>query len=306
MSVIAADPTPLPPPAVGPFTEAEAQFLSGTTQLFRRSAVPAQPWARLAVLHGYGDHSGRFLEFLRWMAARGVACHALDFRGQGRSAGRRGFVQAWSDYLEDLGHLLAEPEVTAPETVPLFILGHSHGGLILAAAVERGLVECSGCILSAPYFAARFQVPAHKERLAFAVHRVLPWLPVPNGLKGEWMSSDEKMVHEGRSDPYMVRVATPRWYVGCLGAQAEVRAHADQFHLPLLSLVAGEDPVADPGAIRTFHAGAGSSDKELAEFPEFRHEVLREARREEVYVRVLEWMRSRVATEASPSAVAAR
>lgn len=306
MTVTAVDAAALPTPPAGGVAEAEARFLSGTTQLFRRSVVPAQPWARLAVLHGYGDHSGRFLEFLRWMAERGVACHALDFRGQGRSAGRRGFVNAWSEYLVDLGHLLAEPEVTAPENLPLFILGHSHGALILAAAAERGLVECAGCIFSAPFFAARFQVPAHKERLAFALHRALPWFPVPNGMKGEWMSSDEQMVRTSHRDPHMVRIATPRWYVGCLEAQAEVRAHATAFHLPLLSLVAGADPVADPVTAREFHACAGSPDKELVEFPEFRHEILRETRRREVFTCVEGWMRARVGGSVSQSAVTAR
>jgi alpha-beta hydrolase superfamily lysophospholipase len=295
----AVEAIPLPTAPTTGVTEAEARFLSGTTSLYRRSLVPEQPWARLVVLHGYGDHSGRFLEFLRWMAGNGVATHALDFRGQGRSAGRRGFVNTWSDYLDDLRQLLAEPEVTAAADTPLFVLGHSHGALVLSAAVQRGLVDCTGCILSAPYFATRFQVPPHKERLAFALHRTLPWLPVPNGLKGEWMSSDEGMLRESQVDPYVVRIATPRWYVGCLQAQAEVRARAADFRLPLLSLIAGADPVADPEVARAFHAGIGATDQELVEFPEFRHEILREARRTEVFARVLEWMRARTATVAA-------
>src|SRR5437016_5783680 len=68
---------------------------------YRRSAVPeGAAWARVGVVHGYGDHSGRYVHFLRWLAERGVAVHAVDLRGHGLSAGRRGFVARWEEYLE--------------------------------------------------------------------------------------------------------------------------------------------------------------------------------------------------------------
>ena len=124
---------PIPPPADPPLDlpVAEADFpgLAGT--LHRRAVVaPSPAFARLAILPGYGDHSGRYVEFMRWMARRGVTCHALDFRGHGLSAGRRGFVRRWDEFLDDLNAFLAQPALAGDG--PLFVLGHSHGGLVVA------------------------------------------------------------------------------------------------------------------------------------------------------------------------------
>src|SRR3954468_8280347 len=120
--------------------------------------VAAPPLARMLVFHGYGDHSGRFAHFQRWLATRGVASDAFDFRGHGRSGGKRGFVRRWDEYLDDVQAILAACRpVWSSENLaqlPLFVLGHSHGGLILAAAGIRGVLredEVAGCIMSGPY-----------------------------------------------------------------------------------------------------------------------------------------------------------
>src|SRR2546421_11543074 len=119
-------------------TESESTFSSTGVTLFRRSVTPASPIASLGIVHGYGDHSGRFLHFMRWMAERGVACNGFDLRGQGKSTGRHGFVRQWTDYVADFRAFLSLDEMNAQ---PRFILGHSHGGLILAAAGIQGLLH---------------------------------------------------------------------------------------------------------------------------------------------------------------------
>src|SRR5215207_3074328 len=81
----------------------ERSVTRGVGALHLRTArAPGEAVAILAILPGYGDHSGRYIELMRWMAARGVTCHALDFRGHGRSAGRRGYVRHWDEFLDDL------------------------------------------------------------------------------------------------------------------------------------------------------------------------------------------------------------
>src|ERR1700691_2463252 len=103
---------------------------SGKESLNRFVIAPSQPWAQLVLLHGYGDHAGRYLQFLQWLGARGVGCQAIDFRGQRRSSGRRGFVRKWDEYLDDLKVILDLQD----QALPLFVLGHSHGALVAAAA----------------------------------------------------------------------------------------------------------------------------------------------------------------------------
>ena len=256
--------------------------------------------ARLAIVHGYGDHSGRYMEFMTWLAARGVACHAFDLRGHGRSAGTRGYVRRWDDYLDDLRAFFAQPEVAASqgraEAAPLFVLGHSHGGLIVAAAGVRGLLppQVAGCILSAPYFVNCLNVPRLKAAAAHVLNVVLPWLRIKSGVRPELMSADPAQVEQSRADPLLLRSATPRWFLTHRLVQAEVLARAGEFTLPVMTLYGDADPIADPRGAIEFHARAGSADKTLVMHPGFRHEPFREAGRQRVFADVLAWIERHV------------
>src|SRR4051794_16407640 len=170
---------PSPPGALA-FSEFSDGFTTNDArQLFRRSVIPFEPHrstARLILLHGYGDHSGRYVHFMRWLAERGVACHSFDFRGHGRSPGRRGYVRRWDEYLEDLAAFLALAPLRADAPGgPLFVLGHRHGGLVAAAAGGRGILVnagVAGCILTSPYLRgyARVSAPWH------AIARACDWV----------------------------------------------------------------------------------------------------------------------------------
>lgn len=271
----------------------EGLLRSGKRELWQRTAVPpGEAWARLGILHGYGDHSGRYREFMAWCAERGVLCQAFDFRGQGRSPGARGYVAGWGDYVADLAAYLAQPVPPEAALAPLFLLGHSHGGLVLAVALERGAVPAGlqGVILSAPHLHTGFPVPRYKVRLAGLLDGCLPWLPIASGLRDEWMTRDPEMLEDSRRDPLLVRAATPRWYRGMRAAQEEAMAHASRFRLPLLMLVPCADRVADPARMHDFFHAVGSPDRELLVFEGYQHELLRELGRERVYEAILGWM----------------
>jgi lysophospholipase len=264
--------------------------------LYFRAVRPAAPWARLAIVHGYGDHSGRYREFMEWLAATGVGCAAVDLRGQGKAAGRSGFVHHWEDYLDDVDAFLesgAVRELGGAET-PLFVLGHSHGGLVVTAATLRSREDVAGYVLSAPFFRNRMRVPLSKVVLSRLVDPVFPWLPVPIGLRDEWMSRDESQVRESGTDPLIVRVATPRWFLGCRRVQEEVFGRAPEFRDPVLVLVGDADPISDPRAVHDFFLNLGSSDKTFRLYPDRLHELLRESNRLTIYEHIRAWVRERV------------
>lgn len=272
----------------------------GGHTLYRCSVVPTDPastTARLAVVHGYGDHAGRYAEFMTWLAERGVACHAFDFRGHGRSTGRRGFVRRWDEYLDDLRAFLDLPALglNKPGAPPLFLLGHSHGALVVAAAGVRGLLPAHvvGCVLSAPYFVNCHKVPAGKVFVGRVLDAVVPWARIPSGVRPDMMSSDGAMVDASEADPLLLRTATPRWFLTHRPVQVEVLGRADAFGHPLLVLYGGADPIADPRGAVEFHARSGSADKTLVGYPGFRHEPFREAGRARVYADVLRWIEVR-------------
>jgi alpha-beta hydrolase superfamily lysophospholipase len=261
--------------------------------LHRRWAVADQPWARLALLHGYGDHAGRHDHVLQWMAAHGVTAHAVDFRGHGRSAGPRGFVRRWAEYLDDLSAFLAIEELATKDGLPLFVFAHSHGGLVAAAAAQRGLLDgrCAGVILSAPYLALKLPIPPHMRLAAAVLNVVAPSVVLRSGIGAAMLTRDEAMLAADAADDLRGRGATPRWFAVATRVQAEVRATADRFRLPLLLLVAGDDSIASPAASVDWFEHVGSADKTIRHYADHRHELPREVGREGIFEEVLGWMR---------------
>jgi lysophospholipase len=263
----------------------------GGFQLHQKNVAPADPWATLAIVHGYGDHAGRYLHFMRWLGERGVASHAIDLRGHGRSTGRRGHVRRWEEYLDDLSAFLAQPAMRSRG--PLFVLGHSHGGLIVAAAVIAGVNRVAGCILSSPYFANRLPVPFYKRAFARVLNPIVPWLRIRTGLSPVMVTHDEKMQKESEVDPLMLRTATPSWYLETRRVQTQIVSEAGRFKLPLLMFIAGDDGIAEPAAADAFFQASGSTDKTLKQWPGMLHEILRERGRESAFDAILDWMRAR-------------
>jgi alpha-beta hydrolase superfamily lysophospholipase len=233
---------------------------------------------------------------MRFLAEHGrIAAHGFDFQGQGRSPGPRGFVRNWDDYVADLDAFLAQPDIR--DAKPLFLLGHSHGALILCAAATRNggnsLPNACGCVLTSPFLRNRMRIPPYKKLLARAINPLLPWLRLRSGLADGMMTSDQAMIADTKADPFVTRVATPRWYFGSLAAQRRVTESASNFRLPLLMLLGSLDPIADLTAAERFFDEAGSADKQLKTYPGLLHELLRESRRQEVLADILSWLAAR-------------
>jgi lysophospholipase len=271
------------------------KYIAGSAgRLFYRAVTPTSPaWARLALLHGYGDHCSRYLHFFKWLAGRGVACHAIDFRGHGRSDGKRGFVKRWDEFLDDADALMEEAGMKKGAGPANFLLGHSHGGLVLAMAGIRGLSGVTGTIFSCPYFKSAVRVPWYKYFLGRLANRCAPSLAIRSGLQPEWLCRDAELIEDSRNDPYGHHVATPRWFLTMQEAQREVMERAGEFKLPMLMLVGKGDCIAVPEVAEEFFRRAGSKEKVLKTYPQMLHEVLREVEREEVFGEILGWMKGR-------------
>jgi lysophospholipase len=262
---------------------------SGNERLHRFVIAPQQPWSQLVLLHGYGDHAGRYLQFLQWMGARGIACQAIDFRGQGRSTGRRGFVRKWEEYLDDLKVILDLQD----SSIPLFVLGHSHGALIATAAAIGKRFRAKGCILSSPFLQLRMALSWRQEMLAAIGSQFLPALRAKSGVGTEMLTRDAEIAEKTRNDPLCQGSATPRWFVTARQAQKQVRSRAADFTEPLLMLVAGQDCIADSAASIRFFEEAGSTDKTLRFYEDHRHELLLEIGRDMIFEEIRKWMEER-------------
>lgn len=271
----------------------EEGFFSGGDELrlFWESNTPDAPKAHLGIIHGFGDHAGRYREAIDAWVADGFAVHAFDYRGHGRSGGRRGHVDRWGEYLGDLGYFYERVREAAGST-PLFLLGHSHGGLMLVHFLHQSPEGLQGAVLSAPYLALAFKPPAAKVLGAKLVSGVLPWLPFKTGLTPEQLTRDPEMQVRTAEDPLYGDTASPRWFTESNRAQAEALAFGPKIRLPLFMLCGSDDPVASSTVSRKFFESVGSSDKRFKEYPGMRHEVLNEIGREEVYRDVAGWISS--------------
>jgi alpha-beta hydrolase superfamily lysophospholipase len=284
-------------PTDAAFEERSAFFpAKDNLRLFRRSYVPKSPRAAIAVLHGYADHSGRYLEVMGHLARRNLAVHALDYRGHGQADGRRGHIDAFSQYLDDL-HLFLGWMAEQSAGLPIFLLAHSHGALItLEYALAHPEAEIAGAVLTDPYLKLAFAPPPVLVAISGFLSRAIPWLGVKNRLQSSMLTRDEAIQRATERDPLYNQTATPRWFVESRRAQLEVLLRAPEYRWPTLVLLGTADPIAAGDAGRSFFERAGSADKQLIAYEGFRHEILNETGRERVYTDIDAWLDARITT----------
>jgi alpha-beta hydrolase superfamily lysophospholipase len=216
-------------------------------RLFVTTVVPAEHTRDLMIVHGYGEHGGRYIERAHLFAEHGFRVTIPDMRGHGRSAGQRGYVRCFGDYVADVRFLFdrlhADPTRTA-------LLGHSNGGLIAAGylADAPGHVCCG--VLTSPLLGIAVDPPAWKKQAGHILSRVLPVVSLPSEIRPEWLSHDAHVVSDYRSDPLNHHVNNARWYTEALRMIERVFERGASISLPLLVLQAGDDRLVSPAAAR--------------------------------------------------------
>ena len=217
------------------------------TRLYWQRYTPPSPRAVVAVFPGGGDHSGRYPGVTAALVKVGFTVALVDFRGHGRSDGRRWHVDAFQDYLDDADAFVGKVQQRG-RRARVFVIGHSQGGLIAATwglAPGRGV---SGFVLSSPYFRLAMKPPTLKVLGAEFASKLVPWLPTATGLRYADLTSDGEMQRWTERDTLYGKATTPRWFTESRRAQAEVLRRAGEFAYPLLVLTGRSRPVADADA----------------------------------------------------------
>ena len=269
------------------FAEVEFWTAADGARLALRRESAARPRGALILLHGFGDHSGRYGEAAAWFAARGVSVYALDQRGHGRSPGKRGHMSRFAQFVSDVVGLrkLVAGEVAAPQ----LLLGHSFGGLVALRYLETGPEGLAGAIISSPFLAVAMRVPSWKALLARALVGVAPALPVATGLDLAHLSTDPAVGQAAKSDPLYHRVMTPRAYHEVVEAQRLVFAEGDRIGVPLLLVLAGDDRIVSRPATEAF-ARSLTGEVTVKLYDGFFHELLNEPQRARVYRDIEPWL----------------
>ena len=252
----------------------------------------AGPNAVVAMVHGLGEHSGRYASLHRALSGAGLAWAAADLRGFGRSPGTRGHVDGWADYRSDVAAILELGRAQAPGA-PVFLFGHSMGGLIVLDYALREPHGIAGVAASGPAL-----VPAGVRRPVLEVTaRVLsllvPKLSTELGLDPAGLSTDPQVAVDYLADPLVHGKVSMRWGAEIMASMAWVREHPASLRVPLLLQHGGADPINAASGTVAFYEAAGCADKTLRLYEGCRHEVHHDAARETFERDLVQWLLER-------------
>lgn len=253
--------------------------------------------AALVMVHGMGDHSGRYAEFAGRMAAAGISTFAMDLRGHGLSEGRRGHAPSFDLFLQELDRFRREVDGLASFRAPLFLLGHSMGGLIALRYLEEYATEVAGAVIVSPWLATAMPVPRWKVTAANALAKLLPALPFRSELKADLLTRDTDIVEAYRVDPLVHGRITPRLFVEASAAMGLVLRRSDRLHAPLLFLLAGDDRIVNSDRTQRFARSLSTPDVTVNVYPGHYHELLHELDRSRIHRQVADWLIARVPSD---------
>jgi acylglycerol lipase len=258
----------------------------GTPLHVRHWPAAGDPWATVLIVHGIGEHSGRYERTGRLMAEAGLDVHAFDLRGHGLSGGRRVYVRRWDDFLDDLEVRLGQ---VRREGRPLVLFGHSMGALIALTYLCSDRPAPDLLVLSALPLDA--STPAWQRLLAPVLSRVAPTLLVANPISGEQLSHDPAVGIAYFADPLVQPRSTARLGAELFRAMKRARSELGRLHVPTLVIHGGADTLV-PTAVSEPLAGVAGVERRV--LPNLRHETLNEPQGPEVVAGVVEWLRAHV------------
>jgi len=265
---------------------------TGGPALYGQSWEPsASPRAAILIVHGLGEHSGRYASTAAVLAGAGFAVHAIDYRGHGRSEGRRVHVDDVDDYVADVQAGLTEARRRSPG-VSVFLLGHSQGGLVgLKLALDHP-AAVDGLVVTSPFLAVH---PASRpssavRAMARVLVRVAPRVPMPTKIDVTLLSRDTTVGEAYARDPLVIHAASAGWLRAIGQAQREVRARARELSVPTLLMASGSDRLVDPEVTRMFVRDTDPEAVEFVWWDGFYHEMLNDLGREQVLARIVGWL----------------
>ena len=265
---------------------------AGGIRLYCRSWPVATPRATVIALHGLGDHSGLYPMIGETLAGGGITVLTPDLRGNGRSPGQRGYIDAWSDLRDDLGRLVERSRAEAPAG-PLFLLGMSLGGLVVLDYALQHPAGLRGVIAMSPPLGA-LGVPAPLLALGRVLSRVWPRFSLETGMDLSGLSRDPAVVERVLADSLYHRRGTARLSTEVTGTIVRLQAEAGRFAVPLLVQHGAADRMVPPDGSRRFVARVGHPDRQLIEYPGAYHALLADLDSDRVLADLARWMLERL------------
>jgi acylglycerol lipase len=259
-------------------------------QIYWQGWVPSGDVTGVVVLvHGLAEHGGRYAHVGKHFAQAGYALYAADHRGHGKSDGVKGNIHRMSEVVTDLETMVRSAAQRHPAT-PMFLYGHSMGGLVALAYLTGRPAELNGAVLSAS--AVDIAVGSPLERLAAPVlSAIAPNLGVLR-LDATAVSRDPEVVRDYDTDPLNYRGKTRvRTGAELLATVEKVKRDLGRVTVPLLVMHGSEDRLTSPTTSKTLSDRVGSTDVTVKLYDGFYHELHNEPEKETVFTDILRWLK---------------
>jgi alpha-beta hydrolase superfamily lysophospholipase len=262
------------------------------SSLFFRSWQPPLPERVIILVHGFGEHSGRYEKFASWFSRRGFAVYAHDQQGHGHSPGKRGHVDQFDYFLDDVQRLIAVAAIDHPH-LPRVLIGHSMGGLIVTSLACTRRPAVNFVVASSPALSLSPDISPVKLRMARLLRRIVPRLSMSAGLDATGLSSDANVVQDYLADPLVHGQVTVAMGAGMSDTILRTEGAAGNVGVPMLLLHGESDPLCRVEGSRAFYAGMLQGEQTgsaIRTYPDMLHEIFNEPDREKVYADLLEWI----------------
>jgi alpha-beta hydrolase superfamily lysophospholipase len=255
-----------------------------------------KPKAVAIVVHGYGEHSGRYRHVSEALARRGYVVYTLDHRGHGGSDGVRAHVEHFDYFVDDLHQLSRKAHAAYPD-LPIILIGHSMGGLIAIRYALRYQEQLYALVVSGAALQIGEDVSPVLRRMSRVLALIAPRLPIVGSPPGaESVLSRDPAVQDGFDHDPLCYTGKLRARMGyeMMRASIDARARMGQLRLPLLVMHGSEDRLANPQGSIDLSMQAGGDDKTLKLWQGCRHEIFNEPERDEVIGFMVNWMDRRL------------
>jgi len=269
-----------------PSTSQRRPAPDGTDLLHRHWPAAGTAWARLLLVHGLAEHSGRYEHVGEQLAAAGIEVHAADQRGFGASGGRRAWVDRWSQLHDDIEHRVAALRAELPR-LPVVLYGHSLGGLISLGYVLDARSLPDVLVLSAPAVGA--SIPAWQRALVAGLSRIAPGTRLANRLPSDVLAKTPDVWSDYLADPLNEHRSTARLGAMALAEQGRVVAALDRLSIPTLVIHGGDDRLVPTATSELFESSRGVTRRV---YPGVRHELHNEPEGPQVLDDVVAWIRA--------------